>query len=284
VFASGWLDRETVITGKGGVEILWIQFQNAALLPFKTLPHGHYRPEPPFAGWPLVIPLAIGLAVASLAFWRRQYFGLVMAFWATVVGLALTAGPPETNRYTSSGPFLAIFAALGIATVARIAIRLLRAGRTEIAGAAAIVAALIVAWHLNFTFRDGNQIAIYSDTNTQVANGVAREAETFGRSVTVYFAGAPRLTMSGFANVEYIADEATRIDVIEPWQAADARPRLTGKALFAFVPERSDELEIIRGWFPGGAEEEHFLPNGELLYISYLVDPAVIALQAPSGP
>lgn len=276
VFASGWLDQEKVITGKGAVEILWIQFRNAAMLPFNTIPNGHYRPELPFGSWPMVIPLAIGMAIVTLTFWRRQSFGLALAFWATVAGIALTDGPPQTNRYTSSGPFLAIFAAIGIVGVACIAIRLIRLPRVPVAILATAATLLIAGWHLNWYFEEPNPVAVSSDGNTQIANRLAHEAASHGDGLTVYLSGQPRLTYWGFNNIPYIAPNATGTDVAEPWSASTPPPELTGPTLFAFVPERLGELEVVRSWFPDGTVTVSTMPNGEEILTTYFVDAPVV--------
>lgn len=275
VFASGWLAQEKEFTGKGALEILWIQFQNTALLPFRTVPNGHFHPDIPFASWPLVVPLAIGMTIVTVTFWRRQSFGLALAFWATVAGSALTDGPPQTNRYTSSGPFLAIFAAIGIVAVACIAIRLVRLPRMPVAVLAAVVTLLIAGWHLNWYFEEPNQINVSSDANSQAANVLAHEAASHGEGVTVYFSDIPRMTYYGFDNVPYMAPDATGIDVVEPWTANDPPPELTGPTLFAFLPERVGELEVVRAWFPDGTVTVSTLPNGEELLTTYFVDAPV---------
>ena len=272
VFASGWLEREQEITGKSALELLWIQFQHAALLPFRTVASGHFHPEVPFASWPLVIPLAIGMSIVTLTFWRRQSFGLAIPFWATVAGIALTDGPSQTNRYTSSGPFLVIFAAIGIVAVAHVMIRLVRMPRIPVAALTAAVTLLIAGWHLNWYFEEPNPVSVSSDSNTQIANRLAHEAAFYGAGLTVYFSGAPRLTYRGFANVSYIAPDVTGIDVVEPWTADDPPPELTGPTLFAFVPERLGELDLVRAWFPDGTMTVSTLPDGEEILTTYFVD------------
>ena len=271
VFASGWLAREQEIVGKSAVEILWIQFRNAALLPFNTNTGGHFHPEVPFASWPLVVPLAIGMAMVTATFWRRSSFGLAIAFWATVVGLALTHGSPQTNRYTSSGPFLAIFAAIGIVAIAHVMIRLVRLPRIPVAALAAAVTLLIAGWHLNWYFEEPNPVAISSDANTQIANRLAHEAAMYGAGLTVYLSGTPRLNYVGFANILYIAPDANGIDVDQPWTADGSMPELTGPTLFAFVPERLGELDVVRDWFPSGTITVSTLPDGEKILTTYLV-------------
>jgi hypothetical protein len=271
VFASGWLEREREISGDGSIEILLRQFKNAAMLPFSTLPHGHYRPGSPLSGEPLVLFVAIGCALVTIFFLRRRYFGLALAFWVTTVGLALTDGPPMTNRYTAAAPFLAIFGAIGIVALAQILIRLVKAPSRPVIAIATIAVVLIAAWHLHFYFKDPNQVDLYSDANSQLANGFAREAEALGTGATVYLSGAPRLYYYGFQNVPYIAPDAQGIDVDTPWIGTDQPPELSGPTLFVFTPERQSELAVVQSWFPEGTTIEHHLPSGEYLYTSYLV-------------
>jgi 4-amino-4-deoxy-L-arabinose transferase-like glycosyltransferase len=271
VFASGWLERERDLTGHGSITILWRQLVNAAMLPFETMPRGHFRPEVPFAGWPLVVPLAIGLALVTILFWKRRYFGLALAFWATVAGLALTDGPPQTNRYTTAAPFLALFGALGIAAAGRVAMRLVGLPRRPMLAFAAAVTLLISGWHFYYYFRDPNQIEVYSDVNTQVTNVLARHADALGE-VTVYFGGPPRIYYYGFRNLPYIAPDATGINIDEPLTPDSERPVLAGTTLFAFLPERRGELDLVVEWFPGGVIEEHTMENGAPLYTSYVLE------------
>lgn len=273
VFASGWLDREREFTGDSALLIMSRQLWHAIMLPFSTMPHGHYRPGVPLVGWPLVIFVAFGCALATVWFLRRSFFPLALGFWVVTIGLAFTDGPPMTNRYTAAAPFLAALGAIGLWGLACLVIRLFRVPRSAVLVIATLVTLFIVVWNLNFYFHDPNQINLTSDPNTQIANGIAREAEQLGAGTTVYLSGAPRLYYHGFQNIEFIAPLATGVDVDPMWSAGQVAPELTGPTLFAFVPERLDELSVIRGWFPGGVQQEHLLPDGSLLYVSYLVMP-----------
>jgi 4-amino-4-deoxy-L-arabinose transferase-like glycosyltransferase len=274
VLASGWLEREREITGDGSLEIMLRQFWNALMLPFSTTPHGHYRPGSPLVGWPLVIFAAIGFAIATLWCLRRRYFGFALAFWIVTVGLAFTDGPPMTNRYTPAAPFLAIFGAIGVFTLAAIMIRLLERNRQAVVAGATALAILIAGWHFWFYFHHPNQVELYSDANSQIANGIAHEAQGLGPGATVYLSGSPRLYYYGFQTIPFIAPNAAGIDVATPWSAASEPPELTGPTLFAFIPERLGELDTVRSWFPEGTVSDYQLPSGEFLYTSYVVLPS----------
>jgi len=130
---------------------------------------------------------------------------------------------------------------------------------------------LIAGWHLHFYFQDPNQVNLYSDSNSQLANGIAREAEALGAGTTVYLSGAPRLYYYGFLSIPYIAPDAQGIDVEVPWNSSMPPPPLEGPAVFVFTPERLTELAVVQTWFPQGETTEHFLPSVEYLYTSYTV-------------
>src|SRR4051812_46356255 len=100
--------------------IYWDQFKHAALLPFHTTPSGEYIISPPFVGWPLAVPIAVGIILVTVGCWKQRYIGLAAAYWITVVGLALTEGQrPQTNRYVMAASLLPILGAIGIVEFAR---------------------------------------------------------------------------------------------------------------------------------------------------------------------
>ncbi|MGH2543826.1 MAG: hypothetical protein ACRDIB_13565, partial [Ardenticatenaceae bacterium] len=150
-------------------------------------------------------------------------------------------------------------------------VRLIRVPRLPVIVLATAVTLFIAGWHLHFYFQDPNQVELYSDANSQIANGIAREAEALGEGATVYLAGIPRMYYYGFQSIPYIAPEAAGIDVESPWSAEMQPPSLDGPTLFAFIPERASGLAVVQSWFPGGVTKEHTLPSGEFLYVSYSV-------------
>ncbi len=277
-FASGWIDREVELTGLSMAHLLWIQFRNAAMLPFSTLPSGLFRPGVPFVGWPMAVPVAIGLGLVTATSWRRSSFGFVIGFWSTVVGLTLTEGAPATNRYVAAGPFLVIFGALGITAVASAIGRSARLPRKSTMLAAGLVTVFIAAWHLHFFFRDPNQIELYADTNSMIATSIARQAEHLGPDATLYFLGQPRMSYEGNENMAFLAPDATVFDIEQPWNATAERPALTGPTLFAFVPDRLGELDVVRAWFPEGTMTVSTLPDSEEVLTTYFVDASVVEL------
>jgi hypothetical protein len=75
------------------------------------------------------------------------------------------------------------------------------------------------------------------------------------------------------ATVPFIYRNGTGIDVSEPWSASSVKPELTGPTVFFFLPERSAELDIVRGWFPIGERHDVLSDTGVPLYTLYRVLP-----------
>lgn len=299
IFSNGWLRAEAALTGRSNAGVIWDHLVTSAMLPFRTAPQGFYRGSVPFVGWPLAVASAVGLALVTSRCLRPRWIGLGAAYWASVVGMALTTGPADTNRWVMAVPLVCVFAAVGLDSTATALVRLVpavrgdparranRADRTDrthsgsrgdravpvvvsVATAAFVaVAASTSMWRF---VRDDNQVEVYSDLNTQVAEHVARDVLSIDPSATVYFSGAPRMRYGGFANLLFRTPDVRSIDVDEPWVATDDPPPLDGTTVFVVLPERSGELAPLRAWFPSGREQSRRDEDGTVLYAMLIVD------------
>lgn len=275
IFSSGWLDGEIERTGRSATSIIAHRVWDCLLLPFHGNVYGFYRPEAPYVGVVLAVPVALGLGVTTAGFWRRRYSGLAIAFVAASASLALTEGVLyQSNRYSGVIALFCLLAAVGFGALVRIMTRLGRIEGQIVLAATAFAVGLIGAWNVNFFFRSDNQVELYSDHNTQIANTLAYELKDMEPGVTVYFAAPPQMWYDGFANINFIAPEAIGISLDEPWDASSPPPEITGTTLFVFLPDRIGEFETVRGWFPEGDFNEVHGYNDTLLYYEYRVEPA----------
>jgi 4-amino-4-deoxy-L-arabinose transferase-like glycosyltransferase len=274
VFSSGWLDGEVARTGQSAASILLHRMWDCLILPFHGPVHGFYRPTAPYIGVVLAVPFALGLGVIGCAFWRRRYTALGIAYVAACASLAMTEGNLyQTNRYSGAVALFALIGAVGFGALIRILVRLVRIDRQIVLAATAGAVALIGIWNVEVFFRDDNQVELYSDHNTQVANTLAYELKDMEPGVTVYFAGPPAMWYDGFANINFIAPEVVGISLDEPWDPAGPPPGSAGTTLFIFLPERIGELATIQGWFPSGEFNEVHGYDDVLLYYEYRVEP-----------
>jgi hypothetical protein len=275
VFDSGWLDREAEATGKSTTGVLLTQFKHATLAPFDSgFTVGFYRVD--FFDWPLAIAVAIGLAVVTLGCWQRRYFGLAVTYWALVVGLALTVGQPQSNRFAAAGSLLPILGAIGLAWITRYVLARVRAPMFVMWTVFALMIAVTAAWNIRvyYKFTDAEPVLRHSDINTLVANTFAYELKDLGAGYTIYYAGAPRMFYYGHPNLPFLAVGDNGIDVGDPWNLSMAPPQLIGPTIFFFIPERRSELAVVQQWFPDGELIDHSRDDGSPLFTEYRVIPA----------
>lgn len=275
VFRGDFLPNEAEILGTTQTGILWDQFVVVAMFPFRTEPRGpFFRGDIPFAGWTIALLAAVGLAAATALAWRRPWLGIVACYWGIVAGVAITIDPAQSNRLVMGTGLICIFAAVGMHLIATTLIRTLRVPRIAVVVAAAAVIAFNGASSLNSFFKDNNQIALYGDPNTQIADTMAREVLAIDPEATIYLLGAPRMYYGGFANVRFRLPDATGSDVLEPLTTRSEKLSLDGFTIFVAVPERADELRIVRRWYPGGTDIERRSDEVGELYSMYVVNPA----------
>jgi len=277
VFSSGWLAKAEAFYGKGPAELIALQIFRAVMLPFQTPPSGWYLGGIPLVGAPMAVITAFGLALATLGLFRRQYFGIVIAYWAAAIGLGLTEDPTQAQRFIIAAPLLMIFTTVGLAALVRISIRAV--GIPTIAAGAAAAAFLVLAsaWNVQHYFQVSHQAERYGGENTLVATELAYYLRDLGGPQTVYFAGPPRMWYYGFQTLPYIAREARGVNVEQPWPTIPQRPVIQGPTVFVFLPERAGELQTVRDAVPDGIVREVRSPPREgpqrLLFLSYEVRP-----------
>lgn len=286
MFTSGWLEREQQTTGKGTTELVLNQILRAALLPFHTQPGGLYSGARPFSG-PMAAAMAIGLALVTVGAFRREYFGVAVAYWASVIGLGLTEDPTQTQRFVMASPLMAMAAAIGIFAVLRLARDLAGVPRVVVGPMALAIVGAIAAWNFQYYFFAPNQTDRYGGTNGLVATELANYLRSLGPGSTVYFLGPPRMWYYGFQTLPFIARGARGIDVEQPWAPGGPLPTLEGPTVFAALPERAGELQQVYAWFPGGQRREFQAENGSALFTVYAVrrnTPAPAGVTSPLLP
>lgn len=276
VFTDGWLSQQARSLGWSPVHVLWDQFVTAAMLPFRTLAHGFYRPGVPFVGWPMAIFGAVGLTLVTLRAGHRRLMAPVGIFWSTVAGMAATRGPAETNRWVMAIPLFGLFAAIGLVSTADAIVTAAPRTRGFVAAAGCAMVLFAGAISLHAFFTDDDRIEVYSDANTEVAEHLAREVLAVDPTATVYFSGSPRMWYRGFGDLVFRTPDVTAIDLDVPWSTGTPRPVIRSTTIFVVLPERSNELTQLHAWFPDvGFHEVRY--QGDLLYTSIVVRPPDVA-------
>lgn len=280
IIQSGWLEREQMVRNQGALPILFDQFQRAALAfhyyPDRTFWYG--SPRPLFSpGAAVLFTLGFGYSVLHLH--NRRLFPLV-AWWggAMVMGGMLTESPPSSQRLiTMSAPavFFVVYAVLNIGQIF-----LQGAGRPSWARLKPYLAAVVLTlgvFSIHWYFVRFTPLRVYGNPNAVVATSIGKFAsDELGPDWQIFFFGPPRMYI-GFGSIPYLAPDVPGQDIHEPiteppdWDLAE----LDKHVLFIFLPERLDELELVKQAFPGGELREvpppppPFHAQHQPLYIMY---------------
>jgi len=286
IFASGWLEREIVITGKSALELLvqqvWRSFTAFHIRPDPTF---WYRPNQPLVDFVTGALLLVGI-VEAVARIRWPSRGLSLLWFGTTVTMAwvLTENPPSSQRGLLLVPAVALLVAWGLHSV----VALFGARRKIRMWAMGTALAAIAVLNLVFYFGVYTPTRVYGNPSAEIATVFAqyvlenpepicdREALGEARDPTVvvpaeaacpgrvYFLGPPYLYWD-FGTLAFTLRAIPGQDVLPE----EPLPEVTGPARFAVVPERVLELDGIRERYPGGRETALRAPGGQLLMIVY---------------
>jgi hypothetical protein len=277
IVQSGWLEREQVIREQGALPILFDQFQRAALAynayPDRTSWYGAPLPLFDLAHGTLFL---LGLGFAGTRLFDRRIFPLV-AWWggAIIMGGMLTESPPSSQRLITTAIPAIIFVALGLALVAQGLGAALGATRPRaLIPALSAATAALMALSVHYYFVDYTPRRIYGNPNAVVATELATYANTsLAPNTQLIFLGWPRMSVN-FGSFPYLAPHVERVDVMEPLTAPPP-PDLVApdrEAIFVFLPEREQELELVRATFPGGTLQSQPSPiDATVLFWVYRV-------------
>jgi hypothetical protein len=141
--------------------------------------------------------------------------------------------------------------------------------QAAVVAAAFTLMALIALVDVNYYFNRVYDNYVLGGLNTVVATEVAnflRDKEPAGQDV--YFFGFPRMGYFSLSTIPFLAPDKNGIDIIEPLTIPPDF-LIDSPTLFIFLPERLNELELVRQRYPDGAYEEFFSDKGEFLFAVY---------------
>lgn len=205
--------------------------------------------------------------VLLLTQWRRIGTMLIFAWLigTATLGGALLASAPASPRYVTTAPVLCLVVAITIVQFEQIIRRILHnAPAWIVRGVGVGIVIFWAVWNTNFYFNDYTSSNHFGWINVEVTTelGLYLQSQP-DPPVYVYFFGAPRLYYR-FGTTQFLAPDADGIDVEEPITATSQLPQMPygHRPIFVFLPEREDELEIVRQRYP----------NGELYQVTRLTD------------
>ena len=275
IFASGWLRRETEITGRSAASLLLQQlWKSISAFNYTLDPTFWYRPRVPLLDFVSGILFILGL-VWCIA--RRNWPAnglLLLWFWAALItGWVITENPPSSQRMVIATPALALLVALGLDRMLWFGGWLLE---TQLARRLVFVGALlgtIAGLNLGYYFLVYTPTRVYGNPTAEMTTHLARYLRCQDDSSVVYFHGPPFVYWD-FGTLRFMARGIAGVDVPPPGEGAPPEADLERGARFVFHPARIEELSGVQTRYPGGIETRvSSRADGELLYAIYEIEP-----------
>ncbi len=268
---GSWMEAEMLSTGKPVWLILAAQFQKAALAFTHVNLRNWYNPDHPML---LVLPSALfimGIVLLIMRLFQPKYTWIAIWLLSAVSIAALSESTPAAQRLTFVAPCIAIIVVLPLQMLMHaLSTTFPRRKYLVLATVAVMIIALMVGdAHFYFVEYSGNQK--FGDNNTETANAVARYLKEIEPGPTVYFFGPPRMGYFSHSTIPYLAPKAQGVDVPEPLQEP-VEFTISSKTVFIFLPERSQEMDLVRQIYPQGRVIEQYGRNNILLFIAYQID------------
>lgn len=276
IFQPGWLSNETLVTGQSVSAILWNQTLHAVgafNVYADTSEHFHLRTpllDPLFG---LLFLAGLFYATYKVLFSRRDWALATMVVWwwsGTVIGGALTFGPPASQRLVTLTVPVCFFIALSLHHLAAVLRRVLS---VPLAASQTLGTLLFAVISLKTYFLDFIPLQLSGGASAALMMELMPELKTLAPEDSVVFAGPPQVYW-GFPTRAFLLPETRGRDAFEPFSAPPP-PETVAKGttvLFVFVPDRTKELSYIQQTFPEGVISRLLSPvDGHVMATLYRV-------------
>jgi hypothetical protein len=214
----------------------------------------------------------IGIVVAILNWRKLENF--VLLIW--VGGTALFAGflfvALESQRYLIAAPALCVLMGLALAQVRLVLSQTLAASQRVWAARLAIAVAALSLWNLYFYFNVYTPRNSYAYSPAMTDIGYYLQAQAGKRYA--YAFTTPYLYLN-YGTIEFLANDPPGIDVLDPLTSITDLPETPAglHPVFIFVPDRLNELEVVKQKYPDGKLKKFARPQpGGEVYL-YIYEP-----------
>lgn len=240
--------------GQTANQILFEQFvRSIGAFTFIAESSPFYFPEMPLLDQASSVLFVLGVILAIIR-WKRPDSILYLAWIAgtVVFGSILLADPPQSPRYVTTIPAICLLIAFAIDTILSILRSHVGLRRHWQYAIGSVVVAVLMAWNLNFYFRQ------YTPRDTYGLSIAVSEIAYYVRDLPseryVYFFGYPYLYF-GHGTIRFSAPQKDGTDVIDPITSVDQLPPLpAGKQpVFILLPNREEEIEVLKEHYPNGS-------------------------------
>lgn len=239
-----------------------------------------YNEHSPFydSGLPLLshgmeLLFIVGIVFAALKWRDMENFALLV--W--VAGTAIFGGfllwdPPLGQRYLIATPALCLLMALALMQINTLLAQIMGLSRRLQTGFIALIVGACSLWNLYFYFY------IYTPLNKYALNAAPTEIGYYlqghaGKSYAYMFT-PPSLYLE-YATIKFIAMDPPGMNVLDPITSVAALQEIPAglHPVFIFIPERLNELDVVKQRYPDGNLREYSRQQDPLHPYLYIYEP-----------
>jgi dolichyl-phosphate-mannose-protein mannosyltransferase len=253
----GWIQRGTIPDLQANGQSLLTALMGHAYRSFGLFVT--YNEHSPFydSGIPLLshgmeLLFIVGLVLVLLNLSKLESFALLI--W--VIGTALFGGfllwdAPQGQRYLIAAPALCILMALALIQVSQLVGQILGLSRYVQVGLTSLIVVAFSLWNLYFYFYIYTPLNRYALTPTATDIGYYLQKQT-GQSYAYMF--TPPYLYLEYATIKFVADDPPGANVYDPISSITDLPDPPAglRPVFIFIPDRLNELQVIKESYPQG--------------------------------
>ena len=208
----------------------------------------------------------LGMGVALAKPFRFAHAALLVWFWMVVIlGGVLTTDAPNAPRLLMAVPAVFAFGGLFVERLFSLCGRLF-GPTSQILLASLLLLLGVLVFKVNY---DRYFVEYAQKAPGMIFLTMARDMRRESKEHGIYLLGAPYL-YSSHGVLRFIARDAEKVDCLELDDGFSLPPGDKG-VIFFIVPQRLEELEVIRARYPQGEYGEAYDNYGRLLYVTYRV-------------
>jgi len=208
----------------------------------------------------------LGMGLALVKPFRFAHAALLVWFWMVVIlGGVLTTDAPNAPRLLMAVPAVFAFGGLFVERLFSLCGRLF-GPTSQILLASLLLLLGVLVFKVNY---DRYFVEYAQKAPGMIFLTMAREMRRESKEHEIYLLGAPYL-YSSHGVLRFIAPDVEKVDCLELDDCFSLPPGDKG-VIFFIVPQRLEELEVIRARYPQGEYGEAYDNYGRLLYVTYRV-------------
>jgi hypothetical protein len=254
VIQSGWLDTETVITGKSKLEILANLFKLAFMTTIYLHSFGFHMSPLPMLDFVTSVFFVAGLFISLIYTLKSKYLLLNGWFWSGVlVGGALVVAPNDNSyRILIIFPAMCLFVGIGFD-------KLLSFFDSKPIMTKTIAPLITLLFIVTFSvinvkayFIDYLPMCVYEGENTRLASYVAKYTAELDPSIKPVLITYPVLEIGTHQSMELLTNKREFLQYKDPLDDSFSKIDKTISYVFFVIPKREDDLKRIEEVLPGG--------------------------------